>query len=94
MLNFVLNHISCANRKAVRQFYQAGSEFTLGKGNVVKEGKDVCIIACGQLVNDAMDAALDLEEKGISCEVIDMFTMKARKAHFFRCGMDSAKYLK
>lgn len=41
-----------------------------------------------------MDAALDLEEKGISCEVIDMFTMKARKAHSFRCGMDSAKYLK
>lgn len=87
-------HYFRANRKAVRQFYQAGSEFTLGKGNVVKEGKDVCIIACGPLVNDAMDAALDLEEKGISCEVIDMFTMKARKAHSFRCGMDSAKYLK
>ncbi|RHS98546.1 alpha-ketoacid dehydrogenase subunit beta [Firmicutes bacterium AM41-11] len=69
-------HYFRANRKAVRQFYQAGSEFTLGKGNVVKEGKDVCIIACGQLVNDAMDAALDLEEKGISCEVIDMFTIK------------------
>lgn len=69
-------HYFRANRKAVRQFYQAGSEFTLGKGNVVKEGKDVCIIACGQLVNDAMDAALDLEEKCISCEVIDMFTIK------------------
>ena len=69
-------HYVRANRKPVRNVYKEGSEFELGKGNILKEGKDALLISCGQLVSDALDAAEMLEEKGFSTEVIDMFTVK------------------
>lgn len=69
-------HYIRANRKGVRNVYAEGSTFELGKGNVVREGSDVLIVAAGQLVSDALDAAEDLEKQGISAEVIDMFCIK------------------
>ena len=69
-------HYVRANRKNVRNVYAPGSTFELGKGNVLKEGNDVAIIAAGQLVSEALDCAEKLEKEGISCEVIDMFTIK------------------
>lgn len=69
-------HYVRANRKNVRDVYAPGSTFEIGKGNVVKEGKDVLIITAGQILSDALDAAEELEKEGISCEVIDMFTIK------------------
>jgi transketolase len=53
----------------------AGS-FEIGKGNVLHDGSDVTIVACGLLVGRALDAAKMLREKGISCRVIDMFSIK------------------
>lgn len=64
------------NRKGVRNIYAPDSAFTIGKGNVIRSGSDVLIIATGQLVSDALLAAETLECQGISCEVIDMFTIK------------------
>lgn len=69
-------HYVRGSRKDVRNLYEKGSTFTLGKGNVLKEGSDVLIIAAGQLVSDAMDCAKDLEKEGIQSEVVDMFTIK------------------
>lgn len=69
-------HYVRANRKPVRDVYEAGSTFTMGKGNIVKEGKDVLIVAAGQLVSEALDCAESLEKQGISAEVIDMFCIK------------------
>lgn len=69
-------HYVRAGRKACRQLYDKSSQFELGKGVVVKEGKDVLIVSCGQIVSDALDAAEMLEKEGISVEVIDMFTIK------------------
>ena len=69
-------HYFRANRKPVRTVYEKGSTFTFGKGNIVKSGSDVLIIVAGQLVSDALDAADELDKQGISCEVIDMFTIK------------------
>ncbi|MDQ0359863.1 transketolase family protein [Breznakia pachnodae] len=69
-------HYVRGNRKPVPNVYKKGSTFELGKGNLIKEGKDVLVIAAGQLVSDAMDAAEALEKDGISVEVIDMFTIK------------------
>ena len=63
-------HYVRANRKAVRNVYQKGSEFEIGKGNILKQGDDILIIAAGQLVSEA------LEKEDISTEVIDMFTIK------------------
>lgn len=56
--------------------YEEGSDFTIGKGNVLREGKDATIIACGLLVSVALEAAKLLESKGISVRVVDMFTIK------------------
>ena len=69
-------HYVRAGRKASWKVYEEGSTFEMGKGNVIRQGSDVLIIAAGQLVKDAMDAAEDLEKQGISAEVIDMFCIK------------------
>lgn len=69
-------HYVRANRKAVRKIYADNSTFEIGKGNILKEGKDVLIISAGQLVSEALDCAISLEKQGISAEVIDMFCIK------------------
>lgn len=50
--------------------------FKLGRGNILADGSDATIIACGLLVSKGMQAAKILREKGISCRVIDMFSIK------------------
>jgi transketolase len=50
--------------------------FEMNRATVVKEGTDVAIIACGELVRPALDAANLLNEKGISASVIDMYCIK------------------
>ena len=52
------------------------SELRIGKGSLIKEGKDVAIIACGVMVNEAKIAADKLSEEGISVSVVDMHTIK------------------
>ena len=53
-----------------------GYEFKLGKGVVLKEGKDVTIIAVGMMVQMALKAWEILKQQGISARVIDMHTIK------------------
>lgn len=69
-------HYIRANRKYVPDIYEKGSVFEIGKGNVIKSGEDILVISMGELLNEAMEAANDLEKEGISVEVIDMFTVK------------------
>ena len=47
----------------------------IGKARVALEGKDVSIITYGAMVHTALEAAQDLKEKGISCEIIDLRTI-------------------
>ncbi len=51
-------------------------EFQLGKGIVLRDGSDCTIAACGIAVQMALDAADALKQEGISCRVIDMFSIK------------------
>lgn len=51
-------------------------EIEIGKGIILKEGNDVAIIACGVMVSEALKAADELEQKGISATVVDMHTIK------------------
>ena len=51
-------------------------KFEIGKGTVVREGKDVTIVATGICVDSAMGAAEKLAEEGISAEVINICTIK------------------
>lgn len=63
-------------RAAVPEFYNQEDEIKLGKGKLLREGKDVAIIATGIMVAEAMEAALILQEEGISARVIDIHTIK------------------
>ena len=63
-------------RKLPVGIYEKGSEFELGKAPVLKEGKDVCIIASGIMVAEALKAAEALEKEGISAAVLNAFTWK------------------
>jgi len=51
-------------------------KFEIGKGNVVREGKDVTIVATGICVDSALSAAEMLAKDGISAEVINICTIK------------------
>ncbi len=53
-----------------------GYKFELGKGNLLKDGKDVTIIACGIMVESALKAAQMLKADGIDAEVINIHTLK------------------
>lgn len=69
-------HYVRGNRKGVRNVYAPGSTFEIGKGNLLKEGSDYLIVATGQLVSEALEVAEELAAKGITCDVVDMFTIK------------------
>ena len=51
-------------------------DFSYGKSIVLKEGKEVALVATGNVVNNAVCAAKQLEENGISVKVIDMHTIR------------------
>lgn len=50
--------------------------FEIGKAQVVREGKDVAVVACGILVYNALIAAQELASEGIDCTVINNHTVK------------------
>ena len=54
----------------------ADYQFEIGKGVQLVDGKDVTIIACGLMVQEALKAQKLLEAEGISARVIDMHTIK------------------
>lgn len=56
--------------------YPEGTKFDIGKGIVLREGKDVAIFATGLLVFEALVASDLLAEKGISASVVDIHTLK------------------
>jgi len=63
-------------RKNVAAIYKEGSTFEIGRGNMLKNGSDVTIIASGIMVFEALKAAAILQEDGISAGIVDMFTWK------------------
>ena len=63
-------------RPKVPVIYHENSHFSVGKGVQLIEGKDVTIIANGLLVFEALAAAHELKDSGISAAVIDMHTVK------------------
>ena len=78
-------------RLASPTIHDEGFEFTRGKGDVVIEGTDVSIIACGMMVGRAVEAARILAEEGIHAEVVNMATIKPIDAELVeqtarRCG--------
>ena len=63
-------------RDKVPVIYDENTEFVIGKANRLREGKDVAIIANGDTVRLAIQAAEELEAQGITARVLDMHTIK------------------
>lgn len=64
------------SRSATEDVYQPEIDFELNKCCKVAEGKDVTLIACGEMVPYAVHAAEILREAGISAGIIDMYCLK------------------
>ena len=63
-------------RLAVPVFHNDDYKFEIGKGELVKEGSDITIIANGLMVAEAINAAEELKAQGIDAEVINIATIK------------------
>jgi transketolase len=61
---------------SVPTIYEEGFDYKLGKANVLRDGNDVAIFACGVMVAVALRAAESLAAKGIDAAVIDSHTVK------------------
>lgn len=64
-------------RNPVEDVYEEGKvPFTMDRANVLTEGNDAAIIACGEMVKPSLDAARLLEKEGIYISVVDMYCVK------------------
>ncbi|MCM3117574.1 transketolase family protein [Neobacillus sp. MER 74] len=63
-------------RDTVPFLYDENEEFTIGKAKQIKDGEDIAIIANGDTVYLALEAAKQLEKEGISVKLLDMHTIK------------------
>ena len=65
-------------------------DIKIGKGMVVKDGTDLSIIACGTMVEPALEAQSTLKKQGIKAQIIDMHTIKPiDKKLVLKCAKDT-----
>ena len=66
-----------SSRMPMPQIYPSENPpFEIGKANIVRQGTDLTIIACGLMVGMALDAAANLREDGIQARVMDLHTIR------------------
>jgi transketolase len=63
-------------RSPAKRVFGDDHRFEIGKGNIVRDGSDVTIVACGVEVARALEAAARLEADGVSARVVNMATIK------------------
>jgi len=63
-------------RNPVPQVYDIEKPVICGRGNLLREGGDIVIVACGVMVAHALEARKILHEKGVEAAVIDMVSVK------------------
>ncbi len=63
-------------RPAVPVVFDSHYDFQIGKAARLRDGKDVAILACGVMIAEALDAAAQLEQEGISALVLNVSTIK------------------
>ncbi|MBS3927009.1 MAG: transketolase family protein [Nitrosarchaeum sp.] len=56
--------------------HSESQDFQIGKGITIRDGSDCTIVACGITVRMALEAAESLQQEGISCRILDMFSIK------------------
>ncbi len=79
-------------RNAVEDIYsEEECPFEMDKATVLSEGNDVAIIACGEMVKPAVDAAAALKEQGIGASVLDMYCVKPLDKEAVKKAAQNAK---
>lgn len=63
-------------REAVPDFTEDNQALTIGKGQLLKQGTDLCFISTGHMVWETLQAAYALNEKGVNARVINLHTIK------------------
>jgi transketolase len=63
-------------RSPATRVFDADHKFEIGKGQIIRDGSDVTIVACGVEVARSLEAAKLLEEDGVSARVVNMATIK------------------
>jgi len=63
-------------KKGEPTIHDAPPAFEVGKGIVMREGSDVCLLGMGTMTSVALAAAKELEARGLSCRVVSMHTVK------------------
>ncbi len=81
LIESLLEDEKCAyirvGRNPVADIYDENDcPFELNKATLLCEGSDIAIIACGEMVRPALDAAEILKQKGITATVLDMYCVK------------------
>jgi len=81
LMESLLQDEKCAyirtGRNAVEDVYsEENCPFEMNKATLVREGNDAAIIACGEMVRPALDAAEILKSEGIEAAVLDMYCIK------------------
>ena len=71
------SYMRTARNKTPRIYDESSvADLSIGKGSIIREGEDVCILACGVMVSESLAAADGLVGDGISAAVVDMHTLK------------------
>src|SRR5256712_13482012 len=64
------------SRPSVPTIYSASKDVEVGKAKILKEGSDIGIVACGIMVNEAIEAAENLSKTGVATDGVDSHTVK------------------
>ncbi len=77
-------------RNEVPQIFNEEYQPEIGKGIVLREGRDLTIAACGVMVARALQAAQELESEGIAARVVEMHTIKPLDVDLIvRCAQET-----
>ncbi len=81
-------------RLAVPVFHEEGFRFRIGKGEIMRDGNDVAIIANGLMVYEAIQAGEQLEQMGIHARIVNMSTIKPLdEGLVLRCAMECGRII-
>ena len=64
------------SRNPSKDVYNENISFTMDRAKVIRQGRDVMFVACGEMVANAIEAAILLKGKGIDAGVLDMYCVK------------------
>ncbi|MDD3336326.1 MAG: transketolase C-terminal domain-containing protein [Eubacteriales bacterium] len=78
-------------RDAIPMIYDENEEFELGKAKLLRDGKDVTIIANGDIMSVALAAAEELTQQGVSVRLLDMHTIKPLDVEAVKAAANQTK---